>query len=105
MAKIAEFKGVDELEAKKIALNNCIAQNSSGDSCAKCQRVFGCDMIKEFVVLQFDIAIARLKECQKANNLSSCMDCDMIFECNIRDNYVKSTYEKMNEGRGGQFDF
>ena len=105
MAEITEFSAIDELESKKIALKNCIAQNSSGDSCSKCQRVFGCDRIKEFVILQFDIATARLKDCQKANNLSSCMDCDRIFECDIRENYVKSSYEKMNEGRGGQFDF
>ena len=80
MAEIIEFSAIDELESKKIALKNCIAQNSSGDSCSKCKRVFGCDRIKEFVILQFDIATARLKDCQKANNLSSCMDCDRIFD-------------------------
>ena len=33
MAEITEFSAIDELESKKIALKNCIAQNSSGDSC------------------------------------------------------------------------
>ena len=33
------------------------------------------------------------------------MDCGDFFECKIRSNYVDATYEKMNEGRGGQFDF
>lgn len=107
MADISEFNGIDEseLNSKKLALDECIKANSAGDNCAKCQRVFGCDRIKEFVVLQFNIAIAKLKQCQEANGKSSCMDCDELFDCKIRSNYVNATYEKMNEGRGGQFDF
>ncbi len=107
MAEISDFVGIDESELnfKKASLDSCIAQNSSGDNCSKCQRVFGCDKIKEFVILQFDIAIAKLKQCQETNNISSCMNCSEFFECKIRNGYVNATYEKMNEGRGGQFDF
>lgn len=107
MAKLTEFKGINEgeLNAKEALLKECIAQNSASQNCSECQRVFNCDKIKEFVALQFDIAIAKLRQCQASNNRTSCMDCGDFFECKIRSNYVDATYEKMNEGRGGQFDF
>lgn len=46
-----------------------------------------------------------LQECQKDKNVSSCMNCDKIFECEIRKNYVKSVYESMSHGETGGFEF
>lgn len=46
-----------------------------------------------------------LQQCQKDKNVNSCMDCDKIFECEIRKDYVKSVYESMSHGETGGFEF
>ena len=47
----------------------------------------------------------RLQECQKEKNLDSCMKCEKLFKCEIRENYVKSVYESMSHGETGGFEF
>ena len=46
-----------------------------------------------------------LQECQKTQDVPSCMDCEKIFECEMRKAYVKAVYESMAHGQGGGFEF
>jgi hypothetical protein len=46
-----------------------------------------------------------LKDCQTSKGLNSCLGCDEVNSCPIRDNYVKAVYESMNKGEGGGFEF
>ncbi len=47
----------------------------------------------------------RLLACQKERNLDSCMKCEKIIGCDVRNDYVKKVYESMNKGQGGGFEF
>jgi len=46
-----------------------------------------------------------LQECQKSNNLDSCLKCDKILECQTRETYIKAVYMSMNKGATGGFEF
>ncbi len=46
-----------------------------------------------------------LKECQENKNLKSCLGCDKVNDCELRDGYVKAVYESMSKGEGGGFEF
>ncbi|WP_037940692.1 hypothetical protein [Sulfurospirillum arcachonense] len=46
-----------------------------------------------------------LQECQTTKNLKTCMDCEKIFECETRKNYVRATYDSMSKGETGGFEF
>ena len=46
-----------------------------------------------------------LKDCQKNNNLKSCMPCISFFDCNLRKQYVLDIYNSMNKGNTGGFEF
>lgn len=46
-----------------------------------------------------------LIKCQENKKLTSCMDCEKLFECEIRTNYVKATYDSMLKGQSGGFEF
>lgn len=50
-------------------------------------------------------AIQVLTQCQNSKNLQSCLHCPSIFNCNTREQYIKSTYESMSKGQEGAFDF
>ena len=107
MTQIDKFEiDLGEFERKFSQIQDCQNEHiGSSGSCSSCKMVTKCPKIKDFVVLQFDTNKQKLKECQNSNKLDSCMNCDLFFECQIRHNFVRSTYEKMNEGRGGEFDF
>jgi hypothetical protein len=49
-------------------------------------------------------AIKEIKSCSKRKN-NSCWKCDEFFECDIRADYVKKTYESMSKGNIGGFEF
>ena len=55
--------------------------------------------------LALDEQLIVLKQCQVSNNIDSCMKCDKILQCEVRDTYVKVVYESMNKGSGGGFEF
>jgi len=55
--------------------------------------------------ITLDAEIVILKQCQIKNNLDSCMKCQQILDCEIRDKYIKIVYESMNKGSGGGFEF
>ena len=46
-----------------------------------------------------------LKECQVSKNLKSCLGCQEINSCTLRDTYVKAVYDSMSKGEGGGFEF
>jgi len=46
-----------------------------------------------------------LQECQESQNVDSCLKCDKILECSIRQEYVKAVYLSMNKGDTGGFEF
>ena len=52
-----------------------------------------------------DEAKERLLACQKEHNVDSCMKCEKILGCEVRNDYVKKVYESMNKGQGGGFEF
>jgi len=47
----------------------------------------------------------RLKECQNDKMVDSCLKCDKIIGCEIRNSYVKAVYDSMNKGQSGGFEF
>ncbi len=55
--------------------------------------------------LALDDPLAALECCQVDRGVESCMECDKILECEIRDLYIKAVYESMNKGSGGGFEF
>ncbi|WP_215425455.1 hypothetical protein [Campylobacter jejuni] len=47
-----------------------------------------------------------LLSCQNSKNLNSCYNCDEIFNCQTRKNYVDAVYNSMSKGKTeGGFDF
>jgi len=55
------------------------------------------------VILDAEIVI--VKQCQIQHNIDSCMKCEKILDCQVRDKYIKIVYESMNKGSGGGFEF
>jgi len=49
-------------------------------------------------------ALTKLKKCKQRKE-DSCMPCKDFFECNIRAEYVTKTYQSMNKGKTGGFEF
>ena len=47
----------------------------------------------------------KLENCQKQHNVSSCLKCDKLLSCELRDTYVKAVYDSMSKGKGGGFEF
>jgi hypothetical protein len=58
---------------------------------------------------QWQLALEEKKEalesCQNEKQLTSCMKCDQLLSCPIREAYVKAVYDSMNKGAGGGFEF
>lgn len=48
---------------------------------------------------------AILQACQNTKNVTTCSDCEKMFECDTRKTYVKAVYESMAKGQGGGFEF
>jgi hypothetical protein len=46
-----------------------------------------------------------LEACQKEHRLQSCLKCEKVLVCPLRDAYVKAVYDSMNKGTGGGFEF
>ena len=58
---------------------------------------------------RYEIALeektAELKACQAEHGYKSCLPCDKLTDCPLRDAYVNAVYESMNKGQGGGFEF
>jgi DNA-binding XRE family transcriptional regulator len=48
---------------------------------------------------------AELEACQNSHSLSSCLKCEKLLNCTIRDIYIKAVYDSMSKGKGGGFEF
>jgi hypothetical protein len=48
---------------------------------------------------------AELKACQQEQQTKSCLKCNRLLSCELRDAYVKTVYDSMNKGAGGGFEF
>ena len=46
-----------------------------------------------------------LEECQEKHQLNSCLKCEKLLDCVIRDSYIKAVYDSMSKGKGGGFEF
>ncbi len=46
-----------------------------------------------------------LKECQEKRGLKSCLGCQEVNKCKLRDDYVRAVYDSMSKGVGGGFEF
>jgi hypothetical protein len=46
-----------------------------------------------------------LELCQKEHQVKSCMKCDKLLDCTLRDSYIKAVYDSMSKGQGGGFEF
>ena len=49
--------------------------------------------------------LIELRQCQEQKSLESCLKCEKILECELRDSYIVTVYESMNKGQGGGFEF
>jgi len=65
--------------------------------------------MSEQVLDEWKIALVQkkseLEACQTQNNIDSCMKCDKLLECELRDAYIKAVYDSMSKGAGGGFEF
>ena len=48
---------------------------------------------------------SELEQCQTEHKLSSCLKCDKLLACDLRDAYIKAVYDSMSKGKGGGFEF
>jgi len=46
-----------------------------------------------------------LEKCQNEHQVQSCLKCEALLSCQLRDAYVKAVYDSMNKGTGGGFEF
>lgn len=65
--------------------------------------------MSEQVLDEWQIALSQKKEeleiCQRNLKLASCMKCEKLLDCEIRDAYIKAVYDSMSKGAGGGFEF
>ena len=65
--------------------------------------------MSEQILDEWQIALsnkkAELESCQQEHQLKSCMKCEKLLGCTIRDAYVKAVYDSMSKGTGGGFEF
>lgn len=48
---------------------------------------------------------SELESCQAEHRLKSCMSCEKLLDCEVRDAYIKAVYDSMSKGAGGGFEF
>ncbi|AKF24846.1 hypothetical protein YH65_05175 [Sulfurovum lithotrophicum] len=46
-----------------------------------------------------------LEKCQKEHHVESCLKCEKLLNCEMRETYVKAVYDSMSKGKGGGFEF
>ena len=65
--------------------------------------------MNEQVLDEWQIALAHkkteLETCQTQHQVNSCMKCDKLLNCELRDAYIKAVYDSMSKGTGGGFEF
>lgn len=48
---------------------------------------------------------AELEACQSEHQVKSCMSCEKLLDCVVRDSYIQAVYDSMSKGAGGGFEF
>jgi len=65
--------------------------------------------MSEKVLDEWEIALQQqkivLEKCQQEHQVDSCLKCEKLLSCEVRDTYVKAVYDSMNKGTGGGFEF
>jgi hypothetical protein len=65
--------------------------------------------MSEQVLDEWQIALKQkkreLESCQIEHKVTSCMKCEKLLHCEIRDSYIKAVYDSMSKGTGGGFEF
>ena len=65
--------------------------------------------MSEHMLDEWQIALTQkkseLEKCQTEQQVTSCMNCEKIIDCEVRDSYVKAVYDSMSKGTGGGFEF
>jgi hypothetical protein len=65
--------------------------------------------MSEKVLDEWQIALAskkiELENCQGEHQVTSCMKCEKLLDCELRDSYIKAVYDSMSKGAGGGFEF
>jgi hypothetical protein len=65
--------------------------------------------MSEQILDEWELALrqkkAELQACQQQQQVDSCMKCEKLLQCELRDAYVKAVYDSMNKGTGGGFEF
>jgi hypothetical protein len=65
--------------------------------------------MSEKILDEWQIALthkkSELEACQIKHQVTSCMKCEKILGCPVRDAYVKAVYDSMSKGTGGGFEF
>jgi len=65
--------------------------------------------MSELVLDEWQIALkqkkSELEACQNEHQLTSCMKCESLLNCSLRDSYIKAVYDSMSKGKGGGFEF
>ncbi|MDQ7046774.1 MAG: hypothetical protein Q9M39_03840 [Sulfurovum sp.] len=46
-----------------------------------------------------------LEKCQISYQVNSCLKCEKLLDCTVRDAYIKALYDSMSKGAGGGFEF
>ena len=60
---------------------------------------------KDRFELEMDNKKEILQNCQSDKGLNSCFNCNELFNCQIRKDYVDDVYNSMSKGNVGDFDF
>jgi len=60
---------------------------------------------KDRFELEMDNKKEILQNCQSDKGLNSCFNCNELFSCQIRKDYVDAVYNSMSKGNVGDFDF
>jgi hypothetical protein len=65
--------------------------------------------MSDVVLDQWQLALQEQKEklalCQQEHQQQSCLSCEKVLACELRDAYVKAVYDSMSKGKGGGFEF
>jgi hypothetical protein len=65
--------------------------------------------MSEEILDQWQIALkqrkSELETCQTEHQVKSCLKCEKVLDCEVRDAYVSAVYDSMSKGSGGGFEF
>ena len=65
--------------------------------------------MSEAILDEWQIALkqkkSELETCQTEHQVKSCLKCEKVLDCEVRDAYVSAVYDSMSKGSGGGFEF